>query len=119
MTDVSLRDYFERVLSEKERAHKAEFEAAQQALKLATEALVARLETMNEFRAQITEERADYVRREGLYAAINPIDDRLRKMEDRGANLDGRFWALGIGLTIGLAVFSTLVSVVLRFAFKS
>lgn len=107
---VELRDYVDRIFSELEKAHNAQLQAAEKALGATAMALEARLETMNQFRSQIQEERGEYVRRDQL----DPLLERLRKVEDRGSNMDGRFWALGIGLTIGLGIFTTILNVILR-----
>ena len=99
-TRVRLREYIERILEEREKAHRAEWIASEKALDAAAEALSARLETMNEFRAQINAERALYVRRE-----------ELKPLVDWQANMQGRFWMLGAVL----AVLTTALTVALHF----
>lgn len=99
-TRVRLRDYIERIMDEREKAHRAEWIASEKALDAASKALSARLETMNEFRAQITSERALYVRRE-----------ELKPLFDWQSEMHGRFWMLGAVL----ALMVTALSMALHF----
>jgi hypothetical protein len=87
--DVTLREYLEKIIL-------LEFQSAQRAIEAATKTLDHRLEGMNEFRAQMEKERTQYVRVERFEA----FEQRLEGLEKRSANQDGRFWALGIGLTL-------------------
>ncbi len=82
---VSLKEFVERIFAEREKA-----------LDITANALHEKLQEMNQFRLQLEQERALYVKNKDL----EPLFDRIRKLEDRGSNLDGRFWALGIGLTL-------------------
>jgi hypothetical protein len=85
---------------------------------------------MNQFRIQLERERMLYIQAKDLSQLyerlrkveeertlyiqakdLNQFHDRLRKMEDRASNLDGRFWALGVGLTI----LTTLMNLAMRF----
>ena len=60
-----------------QRVHEAEHVA----LKVALESVNDRLGHMNEFRIQITDERAVYVRRDYVDAVNSSIDTRLRGLE--------------------------------------
>ena len=104
---VPLKEYFERILKDNATARQAELAAANENMRLTAAALKEKLHEMNQLQRQIDLERSLYVRSKDL----TPIDDRLRKLEDRWANLDGRFWTLGVGLT----VLTTVLSLALRF----
>ena len=103
MDDVPLKEYVERIFSE----HKAAQDLAQQTVQTTADALKDKLAEMNQFRLQLERERALYVQAKDL----TPLSERVRAIEDHKANLDGRFWALGVGLTI----LTTLMNLALRF----
>lgn len=104
---VSLRDYFERILSEKDTASRVLAEANQRALDLAAASVRAHDVLTNQFREQLTEERATYMTGKDLA----PLEIRLKELEHSRANLDGRFWALGAAVSL----LSVVIGVVLRF----
>jgi len=108
--DVPLREYIESIFREKDKAYDAALKSQKESLELAADVLSHKLEMMNQFRAQVLEERGLYVRREQLDAVI----DRLQKLEETDANRGGRLWAVGIGLAIVAALLSTLVTIALR-----
>jgi hypothetical protein len=85
--------------------------AAAKAIEKAEAAVNVRLEGMNELRSQINAERGAYLsvstyeaKHETLVEKVDAIDDaltaRLNRLENQSANLSGRFWALGVGLTL-------------------
>lgn len=104
---VPLREYVERIIRDHERAQQAQYEAAQKTVDVTAAALHEKLQEMNAFRMQLERERATYVQ----WKMLDPLVERVRMLEDRSSNLDGRFWALGVGLTI----LTTLLSLGLRF----
>ena len=118
---VSLRDYFAALTVEHQRVHEVEKESSRLALDKAENALKARLESMNEFREQITDERGGYatremldslreilgeikqimVNREVFEAAMRGMSERVRLMESKWDSLNGKILGLG-------AIFSIL-----------
>ena len=96
---VSLKEFVERIFDEHGRA-----------LDLTAAALREKLQEMNQFRLQLERERALYIQGKDLTAIL----DRLRKLEDRDSNRDGKIWALGVFL----AIMTTLVNLALRFWIK-
>ena len=108
--DVPLREYIESIFREKDKAYDAALRAQRESLELAANALSHRLETMNQFRAQVLEERGLYVRHDQLQGLI----ERMQKLEETDANRGGRLWAVGIGLMITAALLGTLVTLALR-----
>ena len=107
MSDVSLRDYFERLIEEGRREDKTYRESAQRALDLASASVKAHDVLTNQFREQLTEERATYMTHKDLV----PLEIRVQTLEHARANLDGRFWAMGAG--VGLL--TVVLNIVLRF----
>jgi len=100
MSEVTLREYIESRMEERQKAQDLQWQASQRALEAAEAALRARLEGLQQFRAQILEERALYVRRDQL----EPILARLQKTENTESNLGGRFWMLAVVLTCGASL---------------
>jgi hypothetical protein len=62
VTDVALKEYLEGLIEALRREIQLQREGDQRAVDLATDTLSKRLETMNEFRDQIRDERGTYVR---------------------------------------------------------
>jgi hypothetical protein len=110
MNEVPLRQYVERIFDEKDRAHLAELESAERALALATESLTHRLESMNQFRKQLEDERAKYVREERFQMVL----DRLRTVEEHDAARAGRQAVVLAMTTIVAALLATVITLLLR-----
>lgn len=87
-----------------------------------------RLAALNELRSEVVADRGLLVRREFLdqrlqsmdaayevqrladLAAIARIGDELRAIQQQSANLQGRFWALGVGLTVVVVLVNVAIS---------
>jgi len=65
---VSEREYFERIIAERDRQTDARFTAMQMAIDLAAGTLGTRLEGMNEIRSQLGTQRAEFATNEKLEA---------------------------------------------------
>lgn len=94
------------------------FGAIKDSTALASKNLDAKLEQMNHMRTQIDQMTGTYPTRVEIEAKIDTVmstvkinSDRIRIEEQKSANLDGRFWAVGAGASV-LAV---IVSVALHF----
>lgn len=120
--EVSLKDYFERVIAElehrnHERTQSLELliEARRQALALAVEkqeaAYNARFEGVNEFRASLDDAVKRTVTREYVEARLNEMERRLNTTENRLANFDGRI----IGYSAGIGIVVLIISIVSQF----
>jgi limonene-1,2-epoxide hydrolase len=69
-------------------------------------AINERLEGMNEVRAQINEERGSYATRVEMDAVNSSTDGRLKTLERKDANTDGKFWVFGaIVILVNLAMY--------------
>lgn len=107
---VSLRDYIERIFDEKDTAHLAQLDSAERALSLATESLSHRLESMNQFRKQLEDERIKYVREERFQMVL----DRLRLVEEHDAARSGRQTVIVTLTTVVAALMATVLTLLLR-----
>jgi hypothetical protein len=115
---VSLREYFEAHWVAHEKTHVALGDAIDKA----AEDISRRLAEMNQFRAQISEERGLFLskteyeaRHRELETRLGTVKDtqdkRLNDLERAKSNLDGRLWALGAGFMI----LTVLVNVAFRY----
>lgn len=115
MTDVALKEYLEGLISSLEKqdtahwaSHTREHVLLKEAIDVAYQVLSTRLETMNEFRAQITSERGTYVTKAVYEERHENLKTQLNKLEIKNSNLDGKLWMLGAGLT-GLTIVLNLL----------
>ena len=93
---VTLREYIEAIMSERDRALTAAFTAQQAALNLATKNLELRLEKLNELRQEVTQDRASYLTRDRAEATEDAMNQRISSLEAfRGK-------ALGFGALVSL-----------------
>jgi hypothetical protein len=93
---VTLREYIEAIMSERDRALTAAFTAQQAALNLATKNLELRLEKLNELRQEVTQDRANYQTRDKAELESDTVGQRISALESfRGK-------ALGFGALVSL-----------------
>jgi hypothetical protein len=93
---VTLREYIEAIMSERDRALTAAFNSQQAALTLATKNLELRLEKLNELRAEVTSDRANFLTRDRYDSQHGALEDRTTALESfRGK-------ALGFGALVSL-----------------
>jgi hypothetical protein len=79
-----------------------------EAVDAAVKALNVRLEAMNEFRGQITSERGNYVTRENYDLRHDELKNKIGQLENHKANIEGRLWMVGTGLTALVIVINIL-----------
>jgi hypothetical protein len=79
------------------------------ALKLANEAMMARLESMNEFRAQIKEERGSLATKENLVSVYDKLDQRIKPLETMRAVSSGQM-KLMIGIFSAIPTVLALIA---------
>ncbi len=97
---VSLRDYFERLLLERDKAWTVQLASAQTALDKAENALTKRLEGMNEFRDTLKDQAGRFVTMEVLDAKLANLQAQLKTLDNYRANMEGRLWAISAAVTI-------------------
>lgn len=93
---VTLREYIEAIMTERDRALTAAFQAQQSALNLATRNLELRLEKLNELRQEVTQDRANYITRDKSEAEAQATDVRLSALENWRSRATGAAVILGL-----------------------
>lgn len=81
MSDVPVREYIERIFTERQAALEIAFKAQQNALKLATKNLNGRLKNLNELRQQVLTDRGLYLTRDRHDAYAAGVDARIGALE--------------------------------------
>ena len=93
---VSLREYIEAMMRERDRALTAAFKAQQDALQLATRNLELRLEKLNELRNEVISDRGTFLTRDRYESQHSALEDKVAALESfRGK-------ALGFGALASL-----------------
>ena len=120
--NVSLEHHFEQQLKDIKELLEAKFLSIEQATKLATETLNARLDNMNEFRGAMKDQLATaFTKNEHAFYA-EKVEADLRMLRENKALLEGKasqksvVWAIGIsvaGLVIGA------IGIIISIAFRT
>jgi len=99
MNDITLQKYIDMRLKATEDKIDAQstyiqqhFDLNDRALQKAEDAMLIRLDSMNEFRAQINKERTEYVTKDSLTILLQSMDKRLKHLEEANAFSSGRLW---------------------------
>jgi len=119
----------DRLLSSHRVGHEREHELLMQAVEEFKSYLKSKLIEMNEVRAQIGEERGAYITRDALDARMAGIeshisalsqsmDSRLKAIETKVANYDGRLWMIGAVMTALMFIITIVTEIVIRMIWK-
>ena len=119
---ITLRQHLETLMEQYRKAHAREHELLAESVEQTKENLELRLESMNEFRAQILSERGTMVTLEKFDAKMSEIDKvnklkmesdnvRIGTIETQLANFKGRWTGISAAITIGLVI----LELILRF----
>ena len=100
MTDVALKDYLERLISEADRRYEQRFAASEQAVLKAERGMANRLDAMNEFREALR----DQSNRMATRVEVEKLDETVQSLARAKANLDGRLMGLSGGISILVSV---------------
>jgi hypothetical protein len=122
---ITLKQYFETLMEQYKQAHAREHVLLAESVEQTKENLELRLESMNQFRAQILSERGTMVTLEKFDSKMSEIDKvnklktesdniRIGTMETQLANFKGRITTIGGCITIGLII----LELILRFVVK-
>ena len=101
--NVTLREFIERILDEREAK-----------LKLTAEVLETRLHNLNEWRAQAIKDRDDFVRKEVYDQRHEPIERRLDALERSQSRLVG----IGVVILPVSAFIGAVITVVAQHVWK-
>ena len=97
---VPIKEYIDLAVSHECELREANEKSSQAALDAAKLVNDARLESMNELRAQIFKERGQYIGREMFDRMINEKETRLRIVEGFKDNINGRMVMIGALMAI-------------------
>jgi polyhydroxyalkanoate synthesis regulator phasin len=98
---VSLRDYIDTRI----KAVEDRFASVERSTDIAANTVDKRLENMNEFRSQLNEQASHFITR----TEHDVLEARIQAIERSVANIQGRFWAFTIGLTVMAIIVSTII----------
>jgi hypothetical protein len=108
MTDVALKEYFERRLEDLDRRITDRFDLNESAVAKAERTMNERLNSMNEFRDALKDQASRMVTR----IEHDKLDAEIRHLQQAQSNLEGRRVVL---TTVVSVVVSLISGVVLRF----
>lgn len=123
MTDdsITFREYIESIIKSLDdklisqwSAHDKVHNHLDESRKLAVTEINRRLDEMNNFREQVTDERANFVDKETYQVKMDDLIRRMDKFENWRSNLEGKMWMLGAVIT-GLTV---IINLVIKLLFK-
>jgi len=117
---VTFREYLARESDLLWDAHHREHDAITKALERAQQAMEHRLEGMNEFRAQLSDQVSTFMTREQIGErektidlAVTQLREQVNLLDRWRAVMEGRLWALSVGFTI----VTIAINVVARYLF--
>lgn len=84
------------------------YKAQHEALAIARDEMNRRLENMNEFRAQILQERGEFVRKDWFEKVHQDSLNDINEQKNWQSNMNGRLWMLGAILTIAVVIINIL-----------
>ncbi len=120
MSEVTLKEYIDSRIKSLElqieslaRFNSQHFELNEKAIQKAEEAMLVRLDNMNEFRAQINQERANYATKESVAVTQKVVDKRLNGLEQANAFSAGKMWMVIAGFTV-IPTIIAIIALVLR-----
>jgi chromosome segregation ATPase len=87
-------------LSQHERTQSREADLDSKSVERTRGEMERRLAEMNELRSQINSERSLYVTRDMLDARLQAALTRIESLERDKANIQGRFYAAGVALSV-------------------
>jgi hypothetical protein len=112
-TEGHIREFYE--LREEVARLDERLRASSLALSTASESMAERLAGMNEFRAQIGQERATYLQRDVYDASYKELIKRIDILEQSRSELVGRLWMLGTVATFLQFVIPLIVVLVMKY----
>jgi hypothetical protein len=126
MDEVTLKEYFENLLCQYKEAHEKEHRLLAENVELAREGMEKRLESMNEFRAQILNERSHMVSIDKFEGKMNEfeakyfanhkrLEDRVDILEKTPGNTATAAWKWVLGV-IGAIIITAGISLAINIA---
>ena len=106
MTDVALKEYFDRRLEDLERRIQDRFMQGDSAVTKAERTMNERLNSMNEFRDALR----DQANRMATRMELDKLEEDVQELRRVKANLDGRLVVLSGGISLATSVIIWLFS---------
>jgi hypothetical protein len=106
---ISLKEYFDSKLTELDKRLQVRFDLTDKQLCSSNAALEARLEQLNEFRAQILEERQAYARKDEMELRLNSLEKYT--VAGQGGIASNK-WAIGIIVTLVLLILGFVFNII-------
>ena len=106
MTDVALKEYFDRRLEDLERRMLDRFLQGDSAVTKAERTMNERLNSMNEFRDALR----DQANRMATRVEVDKLEEDVQELRRGKANLDGRLVVLSGGISLATSVIIWLFS---------
>jgi len=110
MSEVSLKEHLELHVNWLDRHCEAKMRSVNDAINKAEQQLNTRLAAMNEFRESLRDQAGKLAAKSEVDLVIRSIEDKIRTLELRGANKDGRTAILS---TLVAAATSIIVGVII------
>ena len=134
--EVTLREFLESLLVERQRADVSRWVAheqmhiqLEQARNIASQDINRRLDEMNQFREQINRERGEFLTKENFFTKHDELNRRIesvtggisKQVDDlriAKSNLDGRMWMLGWVIVAVSGAITTIINLIFKYAPK-
>lgn len=108
---VTIKEYLEKRIDELEKSIDRRFASADSQVKIASAALGERLNSMNEFRAQLKDQTALMLTRSESDAQHEKIDSDIRSLRESRSDIQGKASGISMIVAIVIAVLSILISI--------
>lgn len=108
----ALRDLFEAQLTAMQERFLAELRAIREAVTVANAANDKRLDSVNEFRAQMADQAARFIVRSDLEAAVAPLRSDIAALKEFRAELKGKASQSSVNMAYAFAGLSAVLGIV-------
>jgi hypothetical protein len=114
MAKITIREYFEAILAERDIRYGERFQAQERELITAKAELDARLGLLNELRGNVLTREEYNAKHETLVAELTVLRDRMNRSEGKGSGYNAA-WLIAVAIiTILVAIAAVIVVVVVH-----
>jgi hypothetical protein len=107
-----LKEHADHRFCEENKAREQALQSVEKARELAIVSLEKRLESMNEFRAQLSRQANEFLTKEAFESRHAVVEEKLRVLEFSKALLEGKASQGSVNIALGFSVVGTLVAVI-------
>lgn len=104
--------YFDGKFAELEKRLNLKDELANRALEKAEHSMASRLEAMNEFRNQLTQQAGSFATKKEVELSLEKVEIDMRMLRESKAALDAKASQLSVNITLTFALLGTVVSII-------